>query len=598
MPRPGSSAATSTHALATAAVPPPVHRMAAGAVGQAGSHDALARLEAAMRELKALAAKPMLDQAVHALQKDDFKSGAEWALKALEQDERNGFGWYVLAIARERAGDFVSSITCYESALALRPEHADIANDLGRLAYRMGMVIQAEKLFRHFLAANPNHFEGANNLACCIRDRGDLDEAVEILRPAILESPEQPMLWNTMGSVVAEQGDFGTAIVFFEEALRLQPSFAKARYNRGNSRFCLGDSAGALVDVDAAMKQTRAIDELRMMRLLRSTVLIALGRISEGWEAYEARLDHALSISVFNVGRPRWQPGVDLKGKTFLVFGEQGLGDEVLFANTLPDVLEDLGPDGKLHISVENRLVSLFQRSFPTAAVGPHATYDVQGQKIRTAPAIEDLSVLDFWAPMGSLLRQYRPSAESFPNRERFLVADPERVAHWRQVLETAPKGPKVGLLWKSAVKANARHRFFSPFEQWATVLRQPGVCFVNMQYGDCTDEIEAVRRDLGVEIWQPPGIDLKQDLDDVAALSCALDLTIGFSNATVNLAAACGAPTWLITVPGAWPRLGSDHYPWYPQTRVFATKAYGEWNAVMTEVADALGAFTAGPER
>ena len=598
MPRPGSSAATSAQALATAALPPPVARMAAGAVGEAGSRDSLARLEAAVRELKALAAKPMLDQAVRALQKDDFKSGAEWALKALEQDERNGFGWYVLAIARERAGDFVSSITCYESALALRPDYTDIANDLGRLAYRMGMVVQAEKLFRLFLANNPNHLEGANNLACCIRDKGDLDEAVEILRPAILAAPDQPMLWNTMGSVVSEQGDFNTSIIFFEEALRLDPKLAKARYNRANARFSLGDSAGALADVDAAMKQTRAIEELRMMRLLRSTVLIALGRIGEGWDEYEARLDHALSVSVFNVGRPRWEPSAELQGKTFLVFGEQGLGDEVLFANTLPDVIDDLGPEGRLHISVERRLVPLFQRSFPTAAVGSHATYDVRGRKIRVAPDIEDLSVIDLWAPMGSLLRRYRPSADAFPLRDRFLVADPERVAHWRKVLESAPKGPKVGLLWKSAVKANARHRFFSPFEHWAAVLRQPGVCFVNMQYGDCTEELEAVRRDLGVEIWQPPGIDLKQDLDDVAALSCALDLTIGFSNATVNLAAACGAPTWLITTPGAWPRLGSDRYPWYPQARVFATKAYGEWEAVMGEVGEALAAFAAAPER
>jgi tetratricopeptide (TPR) repeat protein len=599
MPRQGSSAATSVQALATAAAPPPpVHQMAAGAIGQAGSRDALARLEAAMRELKALAAQPMLDRAFAAVQKDDFKSAADWALKALEKDERNGFGWYLLAIARERAGDFASSITCYESALALRPEHSDIANDLGRLAYRMGMVVQAEKLFRHFLAAHPNNPEGANNLACTIRDQGDLDHAIAILRPAILASPEHPMLWNTMGSVVSEQGDFATSLLFFEESLRFDPKLNKARYNRGAAKFSLGDSEGALVDVEAAIKQTRAEDELQMMLLLRSNVLVALGRIREGWDQYEARLNHSLSVSIFNVGRPRWEPGADLRGKTFLVFGEQGLGDEVLFANTLPDVIEDLGPDGQLHISVEQRLIPLFQRSFPAAVVGPHATYDVAGKKIRTAPGIEDLSIIDLWAPMGSLLRQYRPTVESYPERERFLVADPERVAHWREVLKSAPQGPKIGLLWKSAIKANHRHRFFSPFQHWAPVLRQPGVTFVNMQYGDCAEEIEFVRKELGVEIWEPPGIDLKVDLDDVAALSCALDLTIGFSNATVNLAAACGAPTWLISTPGAWPRLGTDRYPWYPQVRLFATRTYGEWDTVMSEVADALAGFAAASER
>ena len=72
------------------------------------------------------------------------------------------------------------------------------------------------------------------------------------------------------------------------------------------------------------------------------------------------------------------------------------------------------------------------------------------------------------------------------------------------------------------------------------------------------------------MDVWTPPGIDLKNDLDDLAALTCALDLVVGQANATTNIAAACGAPTWLISTPGAWPKLGTDRYPWYPQVRVF----------------------------
>ena len=73
------------------------------------------------------------------------------------------------------------------------------------------------------------------------------------------------------------------------------------------------------------------------------------------------------------------------------------------------------------------------------------------------------------------------------------------------------------------------------------------------------------------------------------------MDLVVGFSNATLNIAAACGAPTWLISTLGAWPRLGeTDRYPWYPQARMFLPPAYGEWGAVMDEVAGELGAWAA----
>lgn len=585
-----SSARSEASVVALNGSRPSAAQMVSGAAGQAGSRDALARLEAAMAELKALAAQPLLHRAVAALQANDFDAGCKWALEALEKDERNGFGWYLLAIARERVGDFASSVQAYESALALIPDHAEIANDLGRLAYRMGMREQAEKLFRHFLDRYPNHYEGANNLACAIRDQGRQDEAIAVLKPAIHEAPEQPMLWNTLGTVVGEQGDLATSIVFFEEAMRLEPGIAKARYNRGNARLALGDTEGALADVDHALTEAADPGEQAMMRFMRSTALLLLGRLQEGWDEYESRLDHNFADApLFPFEAPRWEPGTPLAGKRLLVVGEQGLGDEVLFANVFPDLIRDLGPDGRLVAAVEHRLAPLFARSFPQAEIGPHATGCYMGRTVRAAPFADELEPVDLWTPMASLLRHYRGDLDRFPTKAGYLTPAPDRVEHWRRALAEAPPGRKVGLLWKSAVDLNARHRFFSPFEQWAAVLRTPGVAFVNLQYGDCAEEIAWARRELGVDIWTPPGVDLKQDLDEVAALACALDLTVGFANATANLAAACGAPAWLISPPGAWPRLGTDRYPWYPQMRVFAARTYGDWGTVMDEIAAAL---------
>src|SRR5205814_346884 len=160
------------------------------------------------------------------------------------------------------------------------------------------------QLFRHFLARHPDHVEGANNLACAVRELGRGEEAVEILRAAILAHPEAAMLWNALGTVVSEQGDFATARIFFEEALRLDPGFAKARYNLGNSRLALGDAEGALADCETAMALQVGEDELQMMRLARSTTLIALGRIAEGWEEYQARLHPQFAgVTHFQVDR-------------------------------------------------------------------------------------------------------------------------------------------------------------------------------------------------------------------------------------------------------------------------------------------------------
>ncbi len=539
---------------------------ASGVAGNAGSPEAMRRLSDALSNLKQLNIEPMLKKSVAALRAEDAKLAGDWALKALGVDERCGMAWYCLAIAREKAGDFKSSIQCYESALALSPDHVEIANNLGRLAYRMGMRDIAEKFFLHYLDRYPGAYEASNNLACCQRDGHRYGEAIESLRPAIQANPENPMLWNTLGTILTDQGEFEQAMPFFDEALRLDDGFVKARYNRSTAKLQLGLPDEALVDCDTALKGHMAEHERTMMQLARSTMLIARGDLAEGWTEYEARLSHHYPQgTIFLIDRLRWTPDDDIAGKTLLVSGEQGLGDEVLFANVLPDVIEALGPDGKLVLALEKRLIPLFQRSFPTAEVGPHATYDVDGQTVRQTPFVGDMERIDMWAPIASLLRTFRTEVDAFPPRPAFLTADPERVAYWKDVLATAPAGPKVGILWKSLKLDGARLRYFSPFDAWRSVLTTPGAVFVNLQYGDSDAEMAEAKARLGVELWRPPGIDLKNDLDDVAALSCALDLVLGPANATTNIAAACGANVWLISTPAPGPSSAPTATPGTP---------------------------------
>ncbi len=570
--------------------------LAAPALGDAASAEALDEIRAAVGGLRDLGAAGLLNRAIAALHAGDYAGGETLALEALGRDERNGVAWHVLGVSREKLGDFGSSMRCYEAALTLLPDHGPVAGDLGRLAFRLGMPELAAQFFAHFLQSRPGDLEAVNNLACALRDLNRYDDAIELLRASIVEHPGVEGLWNTLGTVLVSRGDGAAALTFFDEALRLRPDYGKAYHNRAFARLDLGDVAGALEDCDAALRCEASSDvtDLATMRFTRATVLLALGRVREGWEAYEARLSPDLmSVATFVVDRPRWAPGESLAGKRLLVCGEQGLGDEVLFANVLRDVVAALGDESLLSLAVEYRLVPLFKRSFPKASVTAHRTVRHDGRVYWSAPFIQDWSAIDLWTPMASLLSTFRPSEASFPTAPGFLVPDPERVAHWRAQLASAP-GRKVGLLWKSLSLQAERGRQFSPFEQWRPVLQTPGVTFVNLQYGDCEAEIAQAREAFGVEIWRPPGIDLKYDLDDVAALCRAMDLVIGFSNATFNLAGACGAPVWLLSGAAAWTRLGSKGYPWYPQARCFASSDYEDWSGVMGEVAQALAAEVA----
>ncbi len=417
------AAASSLVLGAEIAAAPARAQIATAVAGNAGSPEAMRRLGDALAQLKQLNIEPMLQKSVAALRAEDAKTAADWALKALGLDERCGMAWYCLAIAREKCGDFKTSIQCYKSALALSPDHTEIANNLGRLAYRMGMRDIAEKFFLHYLERYPEAFEASNNLACCQRDEHRYGEAIDTIRPAIQANPSNSLLWNTLGTILTDQGEFESALPFFDEALRLDGKFVKARYNRSTAKLQLGLPDDALVDCEAALKGHMAEHERSMMNLARSTMLIAQGRLAEGWTAYEERLSHHYPQTThFLIDRPRWTPNDEIAGKTLLLVGEQGLGDEVLFANMLPDVIEALGPGGKLVLALEKRLIPLFQRSFPQAEVGGHATYDVEARTLRNTPFVGDMERIDLWAPLASPLprRRRRLSRQGgLPDRRR-----------------------------------------------------------------------------------------------------------------------------------------------------------------------------------
>ncbi|MGV9010243.1 tetratricopeptide repeat protein [Brevundimonas sp.] len=573
-------------------------------VGNAASPAAIRRLSHALSAPSSAKAQrgviEKLRAALAAIRSGNFILGARQAQAALKIDPSSGVAWHVLAICYEKSGDVVAALDAYQSALQRLPQDTDIAHDLGRLAHQLGYLPIAEKLLLRYLAAHPGHVEATNNLACVLRDQNRYPDAIDQLTPLLEVEPANAVLWNTLGSVLNDQGQVGQALIFFEEALRLDPAFAKARYNRANARSPLGDTSGALEDVEAALPGAETAYEQAMMRMARALMMMGLAKIPEGFDAYEVRLDPALPDAMrVAVDAPRWDPKTEaIAGKRLLVVGEQGIADELVFANALADVLDAVGTDGQVYLAVEPRMVGLFQRAHPRAIVGGHRAVRLEGRLTRYMPFIEDLSEagvrIDAWTPIASLMAPYRPSVASFPPARQIIMPDPDRVARWAAELQALGLGLKIGLHWKSLVMTGARAAFFATgFQLWQPILTTPGCIMINLQCGDVSDDLAAAKA-AGVRIWTPP-INLKDDLEDVAALSVACDLVIGPGIAGTNIAASAGARTWMVVAPDDWHLMQTDRYVFYPDVRIFKRAAVDGWPHVIQDIRSALDAAVAG---
>lgn len=534
----------------------------------------------------------LVKRAMRSSDSGDHTGGARLAHKALELAPDLALTNHVMGLMLLRLGRLSTSLDFFETAWKIDPQDPEIYQKLGLVAWKLDMLEVAEKFYRLQAQIAPDAVDAILNLSGVLRDRGMFDEAIEILRTQIFAHPEDHELWNSLGSVVSESGDPEQAATFYIEALRLKPDFARAHNNMANVYELTGEPAKALPHYDEALKSPADAEDRATMAHGRSMVLLASGRIREGWVGNESRLDpHRKGATLFSTKKPMWD-GIDpaqIRGKTVALVGEQGLGDEVLFLSIVKDMLEAIGPDGELRIACEYRLKELVQRSFPDAKVHHHLSTEIEGQDVRAIPQVED--GLDFWTPMATPLRAFRNALEDFPDRHTgFLKPEPGDFAAFRQQLAGFGPGPKVGILWKSLKMTAKRARFFSAFDAWKPVLDVSGAEFVNLQYGKVEEELEIARERFGVTVHQPQDIDLKMDLDKVAALASACDLVIGPMNATTNLAAASGGKVWFIHARSStWTLLGQGRSLWYPQTRSFFGDGFRDWDGTMQRVADEL---------
>ena len=536
----------------------------------------------------------LLVKALKAYKRQDFNAAALRALEATRLDGDCSQAYHTLAIALEGMGELHKALQMYERALKLDPEDPEIYLNLGNVAWKLRMLEGAEKFFRIYITMEPRSHHGYNNLGSVLRDQHRFDESIDVLRNAIYQFPENAELWNTLGTVAMEQSSVTEARLFYEEALRLEPTLARTYHNVAYAITHTGPLADALGYYDKALKLMGKHPDVVEARHGRAQVLLGLGRLEEGWADWEIRHDRRFRGSfIYAINAPRWE-GQDLRGKRLLVMGEQGLGDEILYAAGYHDLIDRLGPDGKLVITADSRLTSLLQRSFPEAEIRLYTNRRHNAKGVRICPWLNDETKVDYFSTNGSTLRFLRPTAESFNTGRPLLIPDPARVAYWRRKIEALGSGLYVGFCWRSMVMTGSRRKYFCPLDDWAPVLKQPGVIFVNLQYGECKDELAHFAERLGVTVHNFSEIDLKDDLDDLAALGRALDLVISAPTASGAISAATGVEAWFPLTGYAWTQLGTDHFPFYPKSRAFWPERYGDWPAVMNKMAEALDAFKA----
>jgi Tfp pilus assembly protein PilF len=474
----------------------------------------------------------------------DAAAAEAMARKAAENARASAAARLELAAALQALERDAESIAEYRTALALAPDNTEILCNLGGALNAAGGHAEAKQLLLRALRADPHLAEAHHNLGMLLRDTGETEAGIAEFRAALALQPS-PATHCALALALRDAGGIEAALAEYDSVLARAPGFGEAMVERAHTLLMRGDYA-------------------------------------KGWDAYEKRFA-ASRLVPRDFGLPQWN-GEDTAGRAVLVFGEQGLGDEIMFASCIPELL---ARTGACVIECNGRLQKLFARSFAVPVHGGEKGDDTQW--VRQFPR------LGWQVPIGSLPRLFRGDAAAFARQPAgYLAADPARVDAWRRRYAALDQGKsstkKIGIAWRGGIPRTRGGLRSMELAQLAPLFAQAGAQFVSLQHGDAGEEMQRCREELGLNLANWPGTG--GDIDELAAMAAALDLVITVDNTTAHVAGALGVPLWMMLPRGAEWRYGNDatRVPWYPQARLFRHDSLqAGWGSVIVNVTAAL---------
>lgn len=491
------------------------------------------------------------------------------------------------AITRHQAGDILGAQALYGKALDLLPTHPIALHNLGLIYLERGEVESALLLLGEAAKQRPDEAAFQYSLALALQQNGNLPQSLQHYDQALKARPEYREAWENRGVVLQDMEQFDAAIDSYRQALMLYSHAKIASRNLGNALRVVGKLEEALAQyrnlIDFAPLNAEVLFSI-------GSTLITKGDFAQGWPLYEWRFlspDFLERNPPYRVPLPRWD-GCKREGNSLLVYGEQGIGDEIMFASCLNDLTDQVS---KVAVLCQPRLVRLFRRSFPKI-------HFISKSGDHPQPDRVDDWMADACIAIGSLPQYFRLSEQSFPGSP-FLLSDCQTTEAWYARLNNLGKGLKIGISWRGGAEARAINARSIDLQRFSPLFTQSDLIFINVQYGCHSDEIEAFNQMGTKPLVIFPEIDPLQDMDGFASLLSALDLLITVDNSTAHLAGALGVTTWLL-LPGHadWRWLkGRGTTPWYRSLRIFWQREHinAAWDEVIARLSSELEQFSRG---
>ncbi len=447
---------------------------------------------------------------------------------------------------------------------------ADIYFDRGELRMEIGDTWGAIEDFRAAVGLRPTHLRAWVRMGNAAFELGHTEPARIAHETALGLAPDNPTLHYNLGCTLMTAQRPLDAETHFRTTLALAPDHARARINlaqalRRQERLAEAiemQRAALAVDPDNAFVHFNLADSL-----------LASGAWREGFAEYEWR--RRMPSFKLRALAAQWDGRSALDGKTFLIRGEQGLGDQIQFCRLARNLKARRA--ARIVLEASPVLVELLRNA---DAVDQVVAFD------------EDPGPFDCESYLLSLPHLLDDAPPGLTGSAPYLRAPPVSPSMLRPL--SGASRLRVGVAWQgNPDNPNDAIRSI-PLADLLPALASGGAQNVSIQRIHGLDQLAQVR--------SAQVLDLGSSLPSFADLAAAvgeLDLVVTIDSAVAHLAGALGRDTWLLLAKGGDWRwgVGSSRSPYYPTMTIFRQASLGEWSEPLRQIHAALQDKLRSPE-
>lgn len=269
----------------------------------------------------------------------------------------------------------------------------------------------------------------------------------------------------------------------------------------------------------------------------------------------------------------RWH-GEDLEGKTIAVIGDQGIGDQLRWCHHFHSLATAAD---RITAWVHPKLISLLSLNFPSIRFLNILSF---------SPQTTDFSVFDYTSALGDIDGYHIAGETPVFLPPNYLKPDTQLQKKWGKWLnQQAANKPKIGICTHSTQTGCERDIHYAHFTDMKALLQTNGAHFFSLQVSLQKNKNE---QSLGGQASIIDGLDIYNDIDNLAAFINGLDLVIAPSTMVADLAAAVGTQVWRFQTGPNFDIGGVN--PWYgPLTQMCYRTNTESWAALFNTITTQL---------